>query len=205
MIFFPCTFNQDIDICNVFLNYKTAGMYNIIAPSFFQKKNCVLPGVGRLSLVTHSAETDFSNVQIKAPRQEIVFTPAGKGAPVFNEFSAISEMMKRNLDEGGGVDLMGIGHFTKDQSGAIVFTPFSIDVDFSQPVTAERVIHKDAEHNILVGDKETTNVEMTEYFSEEPEAKDRWWIWALVLGATGFGVIAYYIAQHGLNGLSSLF
>ncbi len=180
-------------------------MYNIIAPSFLQKKKCILPGIGSLSLITHSAETDFSNTQIKAPRQEIVFTPAGTGTSLFNEFSAISEMMKRSLDGEGRVELLGIGSFTKNKSGQIIFTPVAIDTDFTLPVTAERVIHKDAEHNILVGDKETTNVEMTEYFSEETLPKDNWWIWALLLGAAGIGVIAYYFSQYGVNGLSSQF
>ena len=44
------------------------------ASSFFHKKICVLPGLGTLKLVTHAAETDFSNTQIKSPRQEIIFS-----------------------------------------------------------------------------------------------------------------------------------
>jgi len=180
-------------------------MYNIIAPSFFQKKNCVLPGIGSLSIITHPAETDFSNTRIKSPRQEILFTPAGSNAPVFNEFSAISEMMKRHLDEENRVEVLGIGTFTQDPSGQVSFHSIRIDDVFTEPVTAERVIHKDAPHAILVGDKETTNVQMTEYFTEEPTAPDRWWLWAVTLAAAGIIVITLYIAQNGLNALASLF
>ncbi len=179
-------------------------MYSIIAPSFFQKKKCVLPGIGRLSLVTHAAETDFYNTQIKAPRQEIVFT-SGTEANIFNEFSAISEMMQRHLDEEGSVALHGVGTFTKDTTGAISFAPIQIDNDFTQPVTAERVIHKDAPHAILVGDKETTNVVMAEYYTEETVAKDRWWVWALVLGSIAIAALILYIIKYGFNNFSSLF
>jgi hypothetical protein len=73
-----------------------------------------------------------------------------------------------------------------------------------QPVVAERVIHKDAEHAILVGDKETTNVEMTEYYTDETAvAKDKWWIWAIVLGVVAISVIAYYLSQNGIADFGS--
>ena len=180
-------------------------MYNIIAPSFFQKKNCVLPGIGSLSLLTHPAESDFTNTQIKAPRQEIVFTSSSSGYGVFNEFSAISEMMKRNLDEEGRVELLGIGTFTKDSKGNIIFSAIQLDDNFNQPVTAERVIHKDAAHAILVGDKETTNVVMTEFYNEEPAITDRWRVWALLLAAIGIGTVVYYLSQYGANNFGSYF
>ncbi len=175
-------------------------MYDIIASSFFQKKSCRLPGIGSLSLVTHPAQPDFSNTQIKAPIQEIIFNATNKDAAIFNEFSAISQLMKISLDEEGIVELTGIGTFTKDSEGTINFLSVEMDTDFTQPVTAKRVIHKDAAHNILVGDKETTNVVMTEYYSDEaPAAKDRWWIWAIVLGVIGASLLAFYLYQHGVN------
>ena len=74
-----------------------------------------------------------------------------------------------------------------------------------QPVQAEKVIHKDAEHSILVGDKERTNVEMNEYYSDEEEgsAKYKWWLWAAILGAVAIGAIVLYVVQNGINGLAS--
>ena len=57
---------------------------------------------------------------------------------------------------------------------------------------AERVIHPQAEHSILVGDKETTNTVMTDYFNEEPVVKDRWWIWAIVLGLAALAILLFY-------------
>lgn len=98
-------------------------MFNFIASSFFQKKHCQLPGIGSLSLVKRPAQTDFVNGQIKAPIEEILFTPAKNGKPVFNEFSAISELMIRKMDEEGEVALAGIGIFVKKETGLINFFP----------------------------------------------------------------------------------
>lgn len=178
-------------------------MLDVIASSLFQKKSCRLPGIGTLEVVTRPAEYDFSNQRILAPRQTIVFINAPSSDNTFNEFSAISQLMKQKLKEDGTVNIEGLGSFVKDGAG-LQFVPVEVDADLLQPVSAERVIHKDAEHAILVGDKETTNTVMTEYYTEEVvETTDKWWIWAIVLGVAAAGIIAYYLSQHGFADLSS--
>jgi len=178
-------------------------MHTIIASSFFQKKSCVLPGIGKLSLITHTAETDFPNKQIKAPVQEIVFTPVQTEETFFNEFSAISELMKKKLEQEGLVELTGIGNFKKSIDGDIVFTPVLPDDDLQQPVTAIRVIRERSEHAMLVGDKETTNTLMTEMLNEETPATNRWRLWAIILGVAGLLLLAVYLALHGFNAFSN--
>jgi nucleoid DNA-binding protein len=183
---------------------QSDSMFDMIASSFFQKKSCRLPGIGNLELVTTPAEYDFGTKQIRAPRQSILFISAPSSSDYFNEFSAISQLMKDALEKNGSIEITGLGSFTKDSSGAIQFSAQPANEDFFQPVTAEKVIHKDAEHSILVGDKETTNIEMNEYYSDEVvEAKYRWWIWAIVLGAVGIIAVAVYLLQHGFNTLGS--
>lgn len=180
-------------------------MFDLIASSFFQKKSCRLPGIGNLELVSTPAEYDFPNRQIRAPRQTILFIPSRSADNGFNEFSAISNMMKDELDKKGKVEVTGLGVFTRGDDNVIQFNPETISEDFLQPVAAEKVIHKDSEHSILVGDKETTNVEMNEYYSDDvaEESKLKWWLWAAVAGAVGIAVIAMYIYQHGLNDFAS--
>lgn len=176
-------------------------MYDLIAPAFFQKKSCRLPGIGQLTLITIPAETDFSNKQILAPVEKIDFTPKSGDENMYNEFSAISELMKKKLDEEGSIKLAGIGDFYKESDGIIRFVPVVLNPVFRQPVGAVRTIRQDAEHNMLVGDKKTTNVEMTEYLNEEASAvfPDRWYIWATILGLIGVGVLAIYVYQNGWN------
>ena len=55
----------------------------------------------------------------------------------------------------------------------------------------------------VVGDKETTNVEMTEFFSETTEVKDKWWVGAIVLGVAGLAAVGYYLYMNGFNDLGS--
>ena len=85
-----------------------------------------------------------------------------------------------------------MGSFFVDASGKINFKQQELPAAFTQPVFAERVIHPDAEHQILVGDKETTNTVMTELLAPKSATKDRWWIWAIVLGLIGIATIVFY-------------
>ena len=182
-------------------------MFDIIASSFFQKKKCHLPGIGKLSFVNSSAETDLSNAQIKAPLQSITFTPTKNNEHIFNEFSAISEMMQQKLNEDHSLNINGIGTFIKDNAGNIQFIPIKLDVVFAQPVSAIPVIRKDAEYSVLVGDKETTNTAMNEKYNEETEntfeKKSYWWIWAIVFAAVGLTLITFYIYNSGIGNLGN--
>ncbi|MES2429326.1 MAG: hypothetical protein V4556_00235 [Bacteroidota bacterium] len=173
-------------------------MYNsLIAASLFQNKSCTLPGIGKLTVHTTRAKTDFVNTQLLAPVYSISFSPIDDNAGVFNEFSAISGLLKKDLEQTGMIELDGIGILKKDDSGKIVFTPYELDPNFTPAISAERVIRQNSEHAMLVGDKETTNVVMTEYFIEDEVKKDYWWVWAIVLFLLGIGAIAFHIMQHG--------
>lgn len=86
---------------------------------------------------------------------------------------------------GSVTSIDGIGNFSVNGNGDILFNAENINPLFVQPVPAERVIRREASHDMLVGDKQTTNIEMNEYFNEEKEKKDRWWIWAIILGLIG--------------------
>lgn len=178
-------------------------MQHLIAPSLFINKNCVLPGIGKLSIITAPAEADYIHAQIKAPVQQIVFVEENGAENIFNEFSALSELIWKDLDKQGAVVLNGIGTFTKDDSGKINFAPEQIDPAFAQTVVAKRVIRQDAQHAILVGDKETTNTVMTDFFSEKPAIKDHWWIWAIILFIIGLGTIMFYFYQNGSTTLGN--
>ena len=169
-----------------------------IATSLFQNKTCTLPGIGVLSLKIRSAESDFIQTAIRAPQQDIVFTPIGND-PIYNEFSAISFLLKNELDQNGILMLDGVGQIKKGSNGELEFTSINIDPAFLPDVRAERVVRTDVEHSILVGDKETNSVVMTEFYSEKLVVKSKWWIWAASLAVISIAAISYYLKKYGFN------
>ncbi len=179
-------------------------MYKIIAPTLFQNKICRLPGIGTLRMVAHPAESDFINTCIKAPGETIEFIVGSDGGNVFTEFTAISELLKKRLDESGYYLLNGIGTFIKENSGEIRFVPFPVDPIFTSSIAAERVIRQDTTHAILVGENQTTNVKMVEYYGQQKPLKAQWWVWAIVLATLGIGILLFHIFKYGLNAFGNM-
>ena len=186
-------------------------MQHLIAQYLFQNKHCSLPGLGTLSVVTKNAASDFVHKQILSPVPSIIFSPEEADADGFANYVAANENKsygESSLEINHFVSLLkqghhlnGIGQFFVDASGNIEFTADEINSNLLQPVKAERVIHPEAEHIMLVGDKETTNTQMTEYYSEETVIRDRWWIWAIVLGFIGIAAILIYLNDSNSNSL----
>jgi hypothetical protein len=183
-------------------------MHRLIASYLFQNKSCPLPGLGTLSMVAGKAELDFLNTAIKAPATRIVFEAKESDASNLLDYIATKtdstvlqtierlghfcHSLKTATMANHPATLDGVGNFFTDSSGNINFKCNHLPAIFLQPVTAERVIHPQAEHQILVGDKETTSTVMTEYYTETPVVKNRWWIWAIVLGAiAAIGILIY--------------
>lgn len=175
-------------------------MFNLFAPSFFQKKICKLPGIGTLTLINTDAQSDFINTSIIAPKQEIAFTQSPDGENIFNEFSAISQLINEKLNAEGQVAIDGVGVFTKASGGAITFSSIQLDDAFMPPVHAERVVRQHAMHNMLVGDKETTNIAMSEMMQtdqQEGQVKNYWWIAAVILAVIAAATFILYYRQGG--------
>lgn len=189
-------------------------MQQQIASYLFQHKTCPLPGLGTLTLTGSEAEADFTNKMIAAPKPVIGYSDAGTtddgllhyvvkktGVQMQEASDALNQFcfdIKQKIEGGERFHLDHIGHFFTDASGKTGFIQQQLPAAFVQPVFAERVIHPDAEHQILVGDKETTNTVMTELLAPKATAKDRWWIWAIVLGC--ISLLAMLIYFTGLNG-----
>jgi hypothetical protein len=194
--------------------YKNGIVQSHIAAYLFQLNRISLPGLGSFSVIESPAVTDFVNRQIKAPVLSTTFSPVvdEDAADAFMQYVAKKEAItgqqaevhytswrndiNRQLEQGNLVSLAGVGTL-QQQNGQLTFIQEQFPEVFFPAVHAERVIHPEAEHTMLVGDKETTNVEMTDYFAAEPVKKDRWWIWALVLGLLGSGIILYQLTQNG--------
>ena len=200
---------------HIFAQHQTA-MQKQIASYLFQHKTCPLPGLGTLSIISSAAESDFTNKVFTAPKSSVHFEQTETdttgllnylsvttGADKHEATEALSHFcdgLKQKMTDQPDVKLNNVGSFFVDASGAINFKQEELPAVFAQLVFAERVIHPDTEHQILVGDKETTNTEMTEFLAPKSAVTNRWWIWAIVLGAIGLLALLIYFTEF--NGTS---
>jgi hypothetical protein len=188
-------------------------MFNLLYQYFIQAGQLSLPGIGHFKWTQQTAVLDFPNQQLLPPVYAVSFSDE-KDSPSrdlfrfiarkkqLTEWEAIKAIndfafgVKDELRSGKSVSWPGIGNLQFNQTGGISFEAAAIPSSYT-PAPAVRVIRNDAEHSILVGDREKTNTEMAEMLHEEPAtAPSRWWIWALVLAAIGISGLVYHFMQH---------
>lgn len=191
-------------------------MQELITSFIIQAKECKLPGIGKFRVITTPAEPDIINHQIVPPVVEFLFT--GKEDKVSDELvkyvatrkdintnDALNEIKEwctqandrlKNEEE---IVFHSIGTLKKGGSGNIYFHR-EIPVSLFGPVAAERVIHKNAEHTMLVGDRETTSTVMNQLLSEHEEIKRApWKITTLILLCISVIVLFIYFYKHSFS------
>jgi hypothetical protein len=180
-------------------------MYQVIAATLFAQKKCNLPGLGYLSLSTTTAQLDFANTQLLSPQYQVQFVPVSNGEQKFNEFSAISQLIKSQLDTRGEVHLDGLGKLYKTSSGDIEFAAIPFEAAFLQPVPALRVLRADAAHQVQVGDKQIVTGVVPAVLPADldlPQANSsattwvRWWYWAIVFALIAISGFAIYFSKY---------
>jgi hypothetical protein len=194
-------------------------MHHLIASYLFQNKTCPLPGMGTLFIKPAIAESNFLDKTFRLKQPEIVFETKESDANNLLDFIAFKtnnsvlqsiellgqycNKVKAALIADNTATIEGVGNFNTDNTGNFIFKPNNLPVAFLQPVTAVRVIRPLTEHNILVGDKETTNTLMNEYFNEDVLVKkNRWWIWAIVLAVIALLAILIYTNNANLSSMA---
>jgi len=190
-------------------------MDKLIQTSLFQNKSFRLPGIGTLSVITNSAETDLINLTIKSPVHTIIFTEEQEEANIFNKFSSTSEFVTTSLEETGTFHLDGVGTFTKKE-GKIRFLGVALSREFIQPVKAERVVKNIPHHKAVSNNKPTvapiakstiaTSIPIVEEKIDQQQFKKKknyWWVWAIGLGIAAAAMIVIYFAQNNPSHIPS--
>jgi hypothetical protein len=183
-----------------------------------QHKRLSIPGLGTIYVERVPAQTDFVNKQIIPPayhyRFDRYFDAPDKD--FFTYLAAQREIadyeairwynewaydLRNKLRTQEEVKWENVGTLRTDVSGEVIFEPQQDLVSFLDPVPAERVIRSNAQHTMLVGDREVTNTDMTDYLNEEPVyvEKESWWIYALILATVAALVIFFHFFQNGVN------
>lgn len=181
----------------------------------FEYKSCPLPSVGSLILQQGQAKLLPGEKKILAPRpsmglhdweipsygltgylarqQNISINDAAE------QLSSFCNSIKQLQGE-EELALQGIGVFYREDQDKLRFRSVDIPEAFLPPVTAERVIHPDVAHSMIVGSRETNTTAMTELLGvEQVVTKSRWWIAALVLAGIGLAVIAIWASSDKNN------
>ena len=169
-----------------------------------------IPGVGNFTITSKPASINAG--KIYPPQQDLVFQQGTaltdkKFYSFLAEENGVSEVdavrkfqdfayqLRKDIQSNNCVELTGMGIFSKGPTNDVTFQSiFSLDKFFpsiplqqvAAPATPINTVTEVEEHGIEV------------YPEDEAIAKDRWWIWALVLGLIALAAIAYSFMQEGV-------
>lgn len=189
-------------------------MQELITSFIIQSKECKLADIGKFKKIRKSAASDIANKQILPPTTELLFT--GREEKISDDLvkyvadkkrittsEALAEIKNWCADtkvklKNGEIILFESLGVLKRESFANVFSPFENSIQFFEPAPAVRVIHKNSEHAMLVGDKETTSSVMNQFYQvEETEPKSNAWkITAIILLAIALVILFFHFYGH---------
>ena len=192
-------------------------MEKLLTTYLYQNKNCPLPGVG--SLLMHPGHAEFLPGQKKmlAPIPYLELSNSEVSSDGLIDFIAAQKQINtaeadtllsnycnriKSLPSTEEFSLPALGSFYKDENEDLQFKPTSLPASFFREVAAERVIHPDVAHSILVGDTQTNSAAMTELLNTgEEQKRSRWWIAAVIMGSIAAISLIIYFTNHNPSGL----
>jgi len=174
-------------------------MHEALYRYLIKHRKIVLPGIGVLALKIHPAEAEVADHSFLPPKyyfqfeksdnipSEKLFSWLASNFSVteqeavirFNEFLFD---LTRQLKEGKQVHWNGVGTLHKEFSGEINFNSEEKNFPWYNDVVARKVTRENAEHTVLVGEKEKTSTEMMEIlYDSGARSRSHWWIWPLAI------------------------
>src|SRR5690349_18852694 len=171
-------------------------MEGLVRTYLLQKSSISIPGLGTIYVERSPARSDFINRQLLPPsyhfRFDKYFDAPGKDFFTFlaakknvEDYEAIKMYnewalsLRNSIGTEESATLEGIGRLKRDMSGEVVFEADAAPQPYQVTVQAQRIKRTNARHNMIVGDKEVSNIEMTDYLQEVHREKTSWWIYAL--------------------------
>jgi hypothetical protein len=183
-------------------------MQKLLADYLFQYKQCALPEIGTLYIKNTSATSIFGERKISAPIPVIAFSDDVHGTENVEAYIALQKNITRDeaaqqlkkivadiqaLQLGQQLEIPNAGKFYKDENEIIGFVAEEVPAHFLPQVVAERVVHPNDSHTMLVGETETSTAAMAEYYAEEePTMKSKWWIFAIAAFVVSAAAVGFY-------------
>jgi hypothetical protein len=191
-------------------------MFQVLNAYLYQHRSISIPGLGTIYLESQPASADVADRTILPPAYRFRFDKYFD-APDKEFFSYIATQrnildyeaikwysefsfeLRNRIRAEDQVSWDGVGVLKKDPSGNVIFESISGNPLFMVPTPAMRVNRQDAQHMLLVGDRERTNVQMNEWLHEESadRKKRSWWILALVLGVIALAILGWHFYTNG--------
>lgn len=190
-------------------------MNTIITNFLFRNGYCPLPSVGSLKIITEPAKCILGTNSLIGPKSKIIMLSeeenkqsllndiAGSQAISLPEAEEKLESFcnsLKNLQDQQEVILEDAGKFYVDENGYLAFEEKKIFTNYFPDVVAERVVHPNQVHEILVGDKETNSTQMTSFYEEAKiEKRSKLWLYislALIIVA---GIFIYFSTTPHTN------
>jgi nucleoid DNA-binding protein len=190
-------------------------MMDVLKSYLVQHKSINIPGLGTIYLERIPARTDIVNKQLLPPQYIYRFDKYfdAPDADFFNYLATHQKMedyeaikwynefaynLRTQIRTDEKAAWEGIGVFKKDSSGEIIFEDNNQQPAGLLPVAANRIVRSDASHHILVGDRETTTVQMSELLNDHTHVeKESWWLYALILAAIGLCIAFFHFYRYG--------
>jgi len=192
-------------------------MYAILNKYLFLHKSIPVPGLGTICMESQAATIDASTRTIQPPayrfRFDKFFDSPDKDLFAYlsaqqkisdyealRQYNDFAYSLRDRLNYFREAPWEGLGILKKDDMGEIHFESSILNPAFLQPVPAEKVVRSNAKHMLLVGDRERSNSEMSDWFAEEPIHGNRlWWLVALMGGIAAALIIMIHFSSKGWN------
>ena len=153
---------------------------------FIQQGSLTLPGVGTFRIQRISAQVDFASKRMMPPsftirfdhrydtphREMFAYVSQRSGMADWESVRSVNNLafdIKTRLLHGESVPIEGIGILRPDNGSGFQFDGKRINYDFILKVRANRVIRKDAEHTVRVGELHRSSSEMEEFLHAHDE------------------------------------
>jgi len=192
-------------------------MYTILNRYLFLHKSIPIPGLGTICMESQAATIDASTRTIHPPVYRFRFDKFSDSPEkdlfaylsaqqkisdyeALRQYNDFAYSLRDRLNYFREAPWEGLGILKKDDMGDIHFESYILNPSFLQPVPAEKVVRTNARHMLLVGDRERSNREMSDWFAEEPVHGNRlWWLVALVGGIAAALIIMIHFSSRGWN------
>jgi len=175
-----------------------------------------LPGIGTLRLRKDPAVYDITEKSFHSPSYSYTFDQLDvrivrklhrwvSTEMDVSEYEAIrmindfSYEFKNMITERRPMKWDNVGDFRKDEYGNILFHSQEAPVVYSDPEFAEKVVHENSLHTILVGDAEISSAILPEELTETAEKKDYSSLIAYILLILAIAFISIYFISNGLS------